>query len=292
MIHKYLKKFVFKTIFIIGYLVSKSAYLQNLIAKILFKLFTRRVALGIDALSRIMPDDNIDCKIKIIDNVFKNYVKDFSSNIVSCQITDNAKLDITDSGLDDIKNLIAQGKNVLLFSGHFVKFQEIGAYIRNDIGKENTGAFYKKIKPTILNEYILKLRGFEKHYSVGKENIMIFQKDLKKSARATFILFDQYHKQGVTFDFFNAKIKLSTSLQRLAIKQKTYIYYIDISQIKSKTHVDFINIFNPEKDNLDEVEVTQKLIQNLEKTILRSPSTWLALMHNILIQNKEYEKID
>lgn len=279
-------KILFKILLAIAYVLSRNSKLQDFLVKLIFLSRQRRIWLAIETLCSVMPKVHMDTKIDCVKSMIKNFTQDISESFFVHTHNHKDFLEVYFFGIDNVKKLLDADKNVILFTGHFTKFETSGACLAKELGKDRMAVFYKKYKLNAMNKIIPKMRGF-KHYFTSQRNMLQFQKDLKKSARATFIFFDQYHQKGREFDFLGHTSCFSTVFQKIAIKEKAHVYYMESDVTKDKLSINLIPVYNPEQHkDMNEIDITNILLQNLEQTVKKDPSRWLMLMHNLFKHNK------
>ncbi len=181
-------------------------------------------------------------------------------------------------GLENIQNVLKQGKGAILYSAHFGNWELIPFILFRELGFRISSIARRMDNP--LSEKIVK-----KFRSYMGSNMIYKEGSLRKIIRVTeengliYLLIDQntITREGIPVNFFGREVIAVTTVSQLYIKKEIpiiplFVIYKNSSiTLKIGKELKFKKSDNPEKDIKD---LTQKCLSLIEKTIKEFPEQW------------------
>ena len=213
-------------------------------------------------------------KIKIRDNMWKNYGKTFIEYV----FLDYFKKNNTHIIIKGKKNLVQinqDNKPVIFISGHFANFELMSM----EITKQNISlaTIYRPLNNFFLNPFMEFLR---KKYICSnqiKKGINGVRETIEYINRkyCVALMIDQRVSEGEKINFFHKKALTTTLPAQLSNKFDLEIIPVYIEREKDdKFRIEFQKAIDPKKFG-DKLKLTQELNYVLEKMIKRSPGQWI-----------------
>ena len=212
----------------------------------------------------------------IVNNIWANYGRIFADYISIKKFrNNNLEKFITIQGIDVLKKIKSENKQVVFISGHFNNF-ELMAMIIEKYGI-NLSAVYRPLNNVFLNKVMERIRKsyicknqIKKGVSGSREMLKAF-----KSGSSVAIMIDQRVSEGKKIPFFN-KMALTTTIPAQLVKRfNCKIIPVHIERYKNyyfrATFHDPLEF--SDTNNLD--DITLHLNTWLEKMIIKNPSQWI-----------------
>ena len=213
-------------------------------------------------------------KIKIRDNMWKNYGKTFIEYV----FLDYFKKNNAHIIIKEKKNLVQinqDNKPVIFISGHFANFELMSM----EITKQNISlaTIYRPLNNFFLNPFMEFLRRkyvCANQIKKGVSGVREAIKNLKKK-HSIALMIDQRVSEGERALFFNKAALTTTLPAQLSVKYNLDIIPVYIERIEDdKFLIEFQKAIKPKKFS-NKMELTQNLNSILEKMIEKNPGQWI-----------------
>ncbi len=221
-------------------------------------------------------DKNISSseKEKIISSMWKNYGMTFVEYIFLDKFKKSSS-HVEIQGIENLKKIIDDKKQVIFISGHFANFELMSM----EITKKNIklATIYRPLNNIFLNPLMEYLRrkyvcNFQIKKGIkGVRDSMNFI----KNGFSIALMIDQRVSEGEKVNFFNRPALTTTLPAQLAIKYKLPIIPVSIQRKNiSKFNIQFMEEINFD-DYKDKIELTKRLNEVLEGMIKKNPYQWI-----------------
>ncbi len=213
-------------------------------------------------------------KEKIISSMWKNYGMTFVEYIFLDKFRKNST-HIEIQGMENLKKIIDNKKQVIFISGHFANFELMSM----EITKMNIklATIYRPLNNIFLNPLMEYLRrkyvcNFQIQKGIkGVRDSMNFL----KNGFSIALMIDQRVSEGEKVNFFDRPALTTTLPAQLAIKYKLPIIPVFIERKNiSKFNIQFMKEINF-NDYKDKIELTKRLNEVLEGMIKKNPYQWI-----------------
>ena len=201
--------------------------------------------------------------------VFAEYIfiKDFRIGKLS------SKIEI--SGQEILNEMISHNKQAVFVSGHLGNFELMAMHLEKAGIK--LSAIYRPLNNIFLNPIIERIRKKYICKNQVKKGIGGMKKlvKLKNNNFSTALMIDQRVSEGISSNFFSKKALTTTIPAQLIKKYNIPVITIYIERIKDINFKITINepIFFAKDATIK--YITDKLNQELEKIILKTPEQWI-----------------
>ena len=213
-------------------------------------------------------------KEKIISSMWKNYGMTFVEYIFLDKFKKSSS-HIEIQGIENLKKIIDDKKQVIFISGHFANFELMSM----EITKKNIrlATIYRPLNNIFLNPLMEYLRrkyvcNFQIKKGIkGVRDSMNFI----KNGFSIALMIDQRVSEGEKVKFFDRPALTTTLPAQLAIKYKLPIIPVFIERKNiSKFNIQFMEEINFD-DYKDKIELTERLNEVLEGMIKKNPYQWI-----------------
>ncbi len=213
-------------------------------------------------------------KEKIIASMWKNYGMTFVEYIFLDKFKKSSS-HIEIQGIENLKKIIDDKKQVIFISGHFANFELMSM----EITKKNIrlATIYRPLNNIFLNPLMEYLRrkyvcNFQIKKGIkGVRDSMNFI----KNGFSIALMIDQRVSEGEKVKFFDRPALTTTLPAQLAIKYKLPIIPVFIERKNiSKFNIQFMEEINFD-DYKDKIELTERLNEVLEGMIKKNPYQWI-----------------
>jgi len=259
------------------------------------RLNWKRKKIALDNIKIVFPEKTPKERKAIFRESLKNLLKIYIEigYCINGKYTDKQILQMAGaSGLEQLDKLIANGKGVLLYTGHFGNFPLMGLWLA--IKGYPIGAVYKEASSFPDEFFANIMRKFNitplKYKSDAALTISIIK--ALKEGKIVLIASDQSHPKGIYIDFFNRSVPSPAGPALLA--KRTGAPVIPAYIVRDKENHQNIVILpeiplQPEDDIEKFLQVnTQIQIDWIAEILIKHPTEWLWL-HN---RWKRAKKID
>ena len=213
-------------------------------------------------------------KIKIRDNMWKNYGKTFIEYVFLDYFKKN-NAHIIIKGKKNLVQINQDNKPVIFISGHFANFELMSM----EITKQNISlaTIYRPLNNFFLNPFMEFLRRKYVCANQIKKGVSGVREAIEylKKKHSIALMIDQRVSEGERALFFN-KAALTTPLPaQLSVKYNLDIIPVYIERIEDdKFLIEFQKAIKPKKFS-NKMELTQNLNSILEKMIEKNPGQWI-----------------
>ena len=213
-------------------------------------------------------------KIKIRDNMWKNYGKTFIEYVFLDYFKKN-NAHIIIKGKKNLVQINQDNKPVIFISGHFANFELMSM----EITKQNISlaTIYRPLNNFFLNPFMEYLRRkyvcknqIKKGIQGVKQAIEYIRKD-----HCIALMVDQRVSEGEIVDLFSKPSLTTTLPAQLSIKFNLKIIPVFIERTDdNKFKIEFQKEINPQNFS-NKLKLTKKLNEVLENMIIKNPNQWI-----------------
>ena len=215
-------------------------------------------------------------------NMWSNYGKNFVEYLFLKKFKNkNDHIVLNDNGL--IKKITSSNKPVIFVSGHFANFELMSM----ELVKRNIklATIYRPLNNIFINPIMEKIRRTnvcQNQIKKGLKGIRDVYKYLNNGFSIALMI-DQRISEGEQVKLFNEDALTTTLPAQLALRFDCDIFPLYIR--RDENDLFFLEFENPlmikdlKAENLNKVQITEKLNKILEKMIKRDPGQWI-LTHN------------
>ena len=213
-------------------------------------------------------------KIKIRDNMWKNYGKTFIEYVFLDYFKKN-NAHIIIKGKKNLVQINQDNKPVIFISGHFANFELMSM----EITKQNISlaTIYRPLNNFFLNPFMEFLRRKYVCANQIKKGVSGVREAIEylKKKHSIALMIDQRVSEGKKINLFK-KLALTTTLPaQLSIKFDLDIVPVYIERDRSNNFkIEFQKNIKP-KDFKNKMDLTEELNKVLEKMIIRNPNQWI-----------------
>ena len=190
----------------------------------------------------------------------------------------------------------AEGKNVILLSGHVFNWEWFNA-LATIIPQENSFPVYRKVQSSFWEEKVKSIRNrFGNHAIEAKEVIRhIFRNPNDGNSVYMFVADQTPHFSEITYglNFLNQKTPAFIGYDKLSTRMDLAFVYCDMKKVKRGFYqINYYRIY-PDGEKFVEHEVVKKFHKLLENTINKRPDNYLwshrrwKYQHAIKVMDKE-----
>ena len=191
----------------------------------------------------------------------------------------------------------AEGKNVILLSGHVFNWEWFNA-LATIIPQENSFPVYRKVQSNFWEEKVKSIRNrFGNHAIEAKEVIRhIFRNPNDGNSVYMFVADQTPHFSEITYglNFLNQKTPAFIGYDKLSTRMDLAFVYCDMKKVKRGFYqINYYRIY-PDGEKFVEHEVVKKFHKLLENTINKRPDNYLwshrrwKYQHAIKVMDKEW----
>ena len=172
----------------------------------------------------------------------------------------------------------AEGKNVILLSGHVFNWEWFNA-LATIIPQENSFPVYRKVQSNFWEEKVKSIRNrFGNHAIEAKEVIRhIFRNPNDGNSVYMFVADQTPHFSEITYglNFLNQKTPAFIGYDKLSTRMDLAFVYCDMKKVKRGFYqINYYRIY-PDGEKFVEHEVVKKFHKLLENTINKRPDNYL-----------------
>ena len=213
-------------------------------------------------------------KIKIRDNMWKNYGKTFIEYVFLDYFKKN-NAHIIIKGKKNLVQINQDNKPVIFISGHFANFELMSM----EITKQNISlaTIYRPLNNFFLNPFMEFLRRKYVCANQIKKGVRGVREAIEylKKKHSIALMIDQRVSEGERALFFNKAALTTTLPAQLSVKYNLDIIPVYIERIEDdKFLIEFQKAIKPKKFS-NKMELTQNLNSILEKMIEKNPGQWI-----------------
>lgn len=183
-------------------------------------------------------------------------------------------------GVEEIKELMSQGKSCSLYLGHYCNWEWITS-IPFHIGKSGIcGQIYHPLENKNIDKLFLYMRERCGAFSIAMDDTLRVIMEWKKAGKASIVgyISDQvpgYNNIHYFADFLNHDTPVFTGAERMARIMDTAVYYGDIYRPKRGYYVIRLVKIAESIQDKPTFFATKRYFELLEESIRRAPEYWL-----------------
>ncbi len=256
--------------------------LSYLIYLILFKLVRYRVDLVRKNLADSFPEKSAS-ELKRIEKDFQHFFCDYIVETIqqTSMSEEEMKRRVKYTGMDHVNHLLEEGKDVILYIGHYGNWEWITGFNLYIQGKARLGQIYHILNSPVINALMLKIRS-----AMGSESISmnvtlrtILTKKKKGIPMVLGFISDQVPIFQATYHSLNLLnhpgTLVITGTERIAKQYGFACVYLDVKRPRRGYYeVNIIPMQEGSKD-IPDWQITDEYFRLLEDSIKRNPAIWL-----------------
>ena len=223
-------------------------------------------------LMRIMPElTETQCRkiaSKCLNNAGRTFIENYSSEEFPGRMAAN---DLDGPGFDALKKAAAEGRPVILVTGHYGNYEAVRAAL---VARGYpVGGLYRNMKNPYFNaHYVRTMEAFGGPvFPQGRKGTSGFVKHLKQGGQLV-LLFDQHVFDAPALDFLGKPALTAVSAAQLALRYNAVL--IPFYGIRRADGLSFDTVLEPPIETSDAVTMTQALNDSLSARIKADPTQW------------------
>lgn len=183
--------------------------------------------------------------------------------------------------MDVLAEEMKDGRSGIMFLGHYCNWEWVTSITLN-FKKTNItlGQIYKPLSNKAFDSIFLKLRSRFHSIGIPKNQTLRAIINLRNEGKQTLIGFMADQTPSVNNihywrQFLNQDTPVFTGVERIAKQTDFVVFYLDLQKIKRGYYVGTVKLITDKPKEEPEFAITDKYIEEMEKTILRDPAYWL-----------------
>jgi len=205
----------------------------------------------------------------VADNIGRTFIENYSTDV---QITRHKTRKFTGDGVDDLFRAKAEGRPVILVTGHYGNYEVPRAALISQ--GFDVGGLYRPASNAYFEEHYSKTMTVygSPVFAQGNRGTAGFVRHLKSGGMAV-LLFDRHVSEGTVLPFMGKPAKTALSAAQMALKYDALL--IPFWGIRRANGIDFDIVFDAPVPHTDAETMTLKLNEILERRIHDDPGQWL-----------------
>lgn len=227
---------------------------------------------ALDNLAFIYPDmparKRADIAAHCLNNVGRTFIENYSPDDFPARMAANA---LEGDGVAPLEEAVAQGKPVILVSGHYGNYEATrAALVARGL---NIGGLYRDMKNPYFNaHYVKTMEAFGGPvFAQGRRGTAGFVRHLKEGGQLV-LLFDQHVFEAPVFDFLGQPAHTAPSAAELALRYDALL--IPFYGIRQPDGLTFQTVLEAPIAPSDPITMTQALSDSLAERIKDDPTQW------------------
>ncbi|WP_300669021.1 lysophospholipid acyltransferase family protein [Soonwooa sp.] len=232
-----------------------------------------------DNLKNAFPDKTHEQLVKIQKQFFINFCDYIVEMLKAFTITETElKVRVQHLNRDLFTEIQAEGKNIILLSGHVFNWEWFNA-LATMVPQENCHPVYRKMNSKFWEEKIKFVRNRFNNKSLEANEVIkqILKAPNDGNSIYMFVADQTPHFSHVTYGlkFLNQRTPAFIGYDRLSQKLNLAFIYCDMKKVKRGFYqVNYYRIY-PDGEKFEQYEVVRKFHKLLENTIQKRPDNWL-----------------
>lgn len=182
--------------------------------------------------------------------------------------------------MDIVKDLMKGNKSCIMFLGHYGNWEWVPSITLQFSDNTLLGQIYRPLKNKGFDDLFLKLRSRFGSISIPKNNTLRSMIEFKKENKKVLIGFisDQTPSRiNIHYwtTFLNQDTPVYTGVERIAKKTGFTVTYLDVVKTGRGRYECTVKLITANPESEPEFVITERYINEIEKTILRNPAYWL-----------------
>jgi len=227
---------------------------------------------ALDNLALIWPDMPAEQRRQIasqcLNNVGRTFIENYSANDFPKRMATNQ---LVGAGVAPLEEAVAQGKPVILVSGHYGNYEATrAALVARGL---NIGGLYRDMKNPYFNaHYVKTMEAFGGPvFPQGRRGTAGFVRHLKDGGQLV-LLFDQHVFKAPLFDFLGQPANTAVSAAELALRYDALL--IPFYGIRQPDGLTFETVLEAPIATSDAITMTQALSDSLAERVKADPGQW------------------
>lgn len=216
-----------------------------------------------------MPADRRnDIANRCLNNVGRTFIENYSAKDFPKRLAGNP---LTGAGVAPLEEAVAQGRPVVLVTGHFGNYEATrAALVARGL---NIGGLYRDMKNPYFNaHYVKTMEAFGGPvFPQGRRGTAGFVRHLKEGGQLV-LLFDQHVFGAPAFDFLGHPANTAPSAAELALRYDALL--IPFYGIRQADGFDFETILEAPVPHSDAITMTQAITDSLAARVRKDPTQW------------------
>ena len=279
---KYFIEFLFVIFFFLIFKILRLKVSSNLSCQIFQKIgpLIRSNNKIYKNLNLVFPENNENENKKIIKNMWCNYGRTFAEYMFLDFFRKNKSLNIKVENLSKFDELKKLNRPLLFFSGHFANFELLAMTIEKN--NFDICALYRPLNNIFLNpimkylrtKYLCKDQIPKSMPGPSKDGTRQLLNRIKNK-KDIALMVDQKVNEGIKVNLFNKKALTINIPAQLALKHGYKLIPIEIKRASNTNFVIRIKENIKVNSEDDQLSITKKINEELEKMILNNPEQWI-----------------
>lgn len=226
--------------------------------------------------------DKSEAEIRVIEKRFYHFFVDvvFECIKMISISPDEMKRRMRFEDMDYVNGLLAQGKSIALYLGHYGNWEwvsSMGLRIDGDVVKAQV---YRQLSNGTMDKLMKRLRGRFGHVSVEMRSTARFINKMVTEGRPSITGFiaDQSPKRRDAkyyVDFLSHKVPVLTGTERMTKHFGHEALFLSVKRTGRGYYVCEMSPLHPDPSSLPDFELTNLYFRQLEKEIMDEPSMYL-----------------
>lgn len=231
-------------------------------------------------LNLVFPENNENENKKIIKNMWCNYGRTFAEYMFLDFFRKNKSLNIKVENLSKFYELKKLNRPLLFFSGHFANFELLAMTIEKNhfdicaLYRPLNNIFLNPIMKYLRTKYLCKDQIPKSMPGKSKDGTRQLLNRIKNKKHIALMV-DQKVNEGIKVNLFNKKALTINIPAQLALKHGYKLIPIEIKRVSNTNFVMRIKENIEVNSEDDQLSITKKINEELEKMILNNPEQWI-----------------
>lgn len=282
-LNKILYYYIYFWLYLHALLPFKALYiLSDILYFIAYKLIRYRKSVVRKNLSSSFPEKTDKERLDIEKTFYHHLCDYFVETIKLFHISDDEiSKRMRFENMDILAEGMKNGRSGIMFLGHYCNWEWVTSLnLKFKDTNVTLGQIYKPLANKAFDDIFLKLRSRFHSIGISKNKTLRSIVNLQKEGKQTLIGFiaDQtpaannihYWRQ-----FLNQDTPVFTGVERIAKQTDFVVFYLDLQKVKRGHYVGTIKLITDNPKAEPEFSITDKYVDEMEKTILRNPAYWL-----------------
>ncbi len=190
-----------------------------------------------------------------------------------CGKVDTSLADFELEGADYIREALAAGRGVILYTGHFTPIEICAPILKAEFPL--VGFMYNRLRNTLLNDLQQRGRRHAGDLSIPSDDVRAMVRALKQNAIVWYAPDQSFSRQAsITLPFFGHPTNVSSATYRLA--RATGAAVIPFTYYRKSDDSGYVMRFGPPvaNDTADNEQYTRQLLGSLERMIRACPEQY------------------
>ena len=246
-----------------------------------YKVFGYRIKVVRQNLANSFPEKTNKERFVIEKDFYHHFCDYFVETIKLLHISDDEmRSRMQFENVELVKDVMKDGRSALMFLGHYCNWEWVTSLNLNFDENITLGQIYKPLANKAIDDLFIKIRSRFHSIGIPKNDTLRTIIRMRKEQKQILIGFmaDQtpsVHNIHYWTQFLNQDTPVFTGVERIAKQTGFSVMYLDMQKIKRGYYKGTVRLITDRSAEEPEFAITEKYIQEMEKTILRNPAYWL-----------------